>query len=94
MKVLSVEEKPKKPKSNFIIPGLYIFDSQIVACAKALKPSKRNELEITDVLKYYLKKGQLDVRKINKEWIDAGTFDSLIRANNLAQKKLHKDLII
>lgn len=94
MKVLSVEEKPKKPKSNFIIPGLYIFDSQVITCAKSLKPSNRNELEITDVLNFYLKKGELDVRKISKEWIDAGTFDSLIRANNLAQKKLHKELII
>lgn len=91
---ISIEEKPKKPKSNYAIPGFYIFDSQVVAIAKSLKPSKRNELEITDILKYYLEKGQLDVRKINKEWIDAGTFDSLIKANNLAQKKLHKELIL
>jgi glucose-1-phosphate thymidylyltransferase len=94
MKVVSVEEKPKKPKSNFIIPGLYIFDSKVVAIAKSLKPSKRNELEITDILKQYLKKGELDVKKTNKAWIDAGTFDSLIEANKLAQKKLHKNLIV
>lgn len=94
MKVISVEEKPKKPKSNFIIPGLYIFDGRATAIAKTLKPSKRNELEITDILKYYLKRGELDVRKTKGEWIDAGTFDSLIKANNLAQKKLHKKLII
>jgi glucose-1-phosphate thymidylyltransferase len=94
MKVISVEEKPKKPKSNYIIPGLYIFDSEVVSIAKSLKPSKRNELEITDILKYYLKKGALDVRKTKGDWIDAGTFDSLIRANLLAQKKLHKYLII
>lgn len=94
MKVLSIEEKPVKPKSNYIIPGFYICDSRVVKIAKELKPSKRNELEITDVLKYYLKLGELDVRKINGEWIDAGTFDSLIKANQLAQKKLHKDLII
>ncbi len=94
MKVISVEEKPKKPRSNFIIPGFYIFDNRVVSIAKSLKPSKRNELEITDILKSYLKTGELDVRKINKEWIDAGTFDSLMKANQLAQKKLHKDLII
>ena len=94
MKVLSVEEKPKKPKSNFIIPGFYICDNRVVQFAKTLKPSKRNELEITDILKIYLKTGELDVRKITKEWIDAGTFDSLIRANQLAYKKLHKHLVI
>lgn len=94
MKVLSIEEKPTKPKSNYIIPGFYICDSRVVSIAKSLKPSKRNELEITDVLKHYLKLGELDVRKINKQWIDAGTFDSLLSANILAQKKLHKDLII
>ncbi len=94
MKVISVEEKPKNPKSSYIIPGLYIFDSEVVSIAKALKPSKRNELEITDILKYYLQKGTLDVRKIKGDWVDAGTFDSLIQANLLAQKKLHKNLII
>lgn len=94
MNVLSIEEKPKKPKSNFIIPGFYIFDSRAVAFAKSLKPSKRNELEITDILKCYLQSKELDVRVVKKEWIDAGTFDSLMRANILAQKKLHKNLII
>ena len=94
MKAVSVEEKPKKPKSKYAIPGFYIFDSRVISIAKSLKPSKRNELEITHVLDFYLKKGELDVRKIYGEWIDAGTFDSLIRANQLAQKKLHKNLII
>lgn len=94
MKVISIEEKPKKPKSNFIIPGFYIFDNRVIKFAKSLKPSKRNELEITDILKCYLEKNELEVRKIKGEWIDAGTFDSLIKANILAQKKLHKDLII
>lgn len=94
MKVLSIEEKPHNPKSNYIIPGLYIFDNKATAIAKTLKPSKRKELEITDILKAYLKNGELDVRKTTKEWIDAGTFDSLIKANTLAQKKLHKNLII
>lgn len=94
MKVISVEEKPRKPKSNYIIPGLYIFDKEVISIAKSLKPSKRNELEITDILKYYLKKGLLDVRKTKGDWIDAGTFDSLVHANVLAKKKLHKNLII
>ncbi len=94
LQVISVEEKPKKPKSNFIIPGLYIFDSNVINIAKKLTPSKRGELEITDILKIYLKNGELDVRKTKGEWIDAGTFDSLIKANMLAQKKLHKNLII
>lgn len=94
MNAISVEEKPKKPKSNYIIPGLYICDNRVVEIAKNLKPSKRNELEITDILKYYLKKKELDVRKTKGDWIDAGTFDSLIRANILAQKKLQKKLII
>lgn len=94
MKVISVEEKPKKPKSNFAVPGFYIFDSNIVKIAKSLKPSKRNELEIIDILNHYLKKGELDVKTITKEWVDAGTFDSLVKANLLAQKKLHKTLII
>lgn len=94
MKAVSVEEKPKKPKSNYIIPGLYIFDNRVVEIAKSLKPSKRKELEITDILRYYLKKKEFDVRKTKGDWVDAGTFDSLIRANILAQKKLHKKLII
>ncbi len=93
-KVISIEEKPKKPKSNFAITGMYIFDSRAVSFAKKLKPSKRNELEITDLIKCYIKSKELDVSIIKKEWIDAGTFDSLARANRLAQEKLHKNLII
>lgn len=94
LNVISIEEKPKKPKSNYIIPGLYIFDNRAVEIAKTLKPSKRNELEITDILRYYMTRDELDVRKTNKEWIDAGTFDSLHKANILAKKKLSKNLII
>lgn len=94
MKVVSIEEKPQNPKSNFAIPGIYIYDSRVVEFAKEAKPSKRGELEIVDMHNRYLEMGELDVRKINGEWIDAGTFDSLIRANLLAQEKLHKNLII
>lgn len=94
MKVLSIEEKPEKPKSNYIIPGLYIYDSRVVSFAKGLKPSKRNEFEIIDLHNKYLEMGELDVKTFSGEWIDAGTFDSLIKANQLAQSKLHKNLII
>ncbi|HCC06237.1 TPA: spore coat protein [Candidatus Nomurabacteria bacterium] len=94
MKVISIEEKPKNPKSNFAIPGVYIYDSRIVQFAKESKPSERGELEIVDLHKRYLDNGELDVRVINGEWIDAGTFDSLVKANLLAQEKLHKNLII
>ncbi len=93
-KIVSIEEKPKVPKSNFAISGLYIFDSRVVSFAKKLQPSKRGELEITDLFKKYMKKGELDVRTFGGEWIDAGTFDSLVRANILAQEKLHKSLLI
>lgn len=94
MKVISIEEKPKKPKSKFIIPGLFIYDSRVIQFAKKLKPSKRGELEITDLHKQYLKLGELDVKKFSGEWIDTGTFDSLLKANQLAKEKLHKNLII
>lgn len=94
MKVLSIEEKPEKPKSNFAIPGIYIYDSRVVQFAKESKPSERGELEIVDLHKRYLDLNELDMRVINGEWIDAGTFDSLIKANLLAQEKLHKNLII
>ena len=93
-KVLSIEEKPKNPKSNFAATGVYIFDSEVVSVAKKLQPSKRGELEIVDLMNHYLKKKTLDVRTIKGEWIDAGTFDSLLKANILARERLHKTLII
>ena len=74
--------------------GLYIYDSQVVEVAKSLKPSKRGELEITDINNYYLKKGQLEVAMVKGEWVDAGTFDSLLYAQNLAKEKLQDKLII
>ena len=78
-KVVSIEEKPKKPKSNFAIPGLYLYDSSVCEVARSLKPSKRGELEITDVNKHYLNTGKLKVYKINRgcAWRDAGTPSSL-----------------
>lgn len=94
MKVTSIEEKPQNPKSSYAIPGIYIYDSRVVAFAKELVPSKRNELEIVDLHNRYLALGELDVRIIEGEWLDAGTFDSLVYANKIAQERLHKQLVI
>ena len=90
----SIEEKPKKPKSNLCVTGLYVYDYRVVEIAKNLKPSKRGELEITDINKWYLKKKELEVAKFKGAWIDAGTFDSLVEAQVLAKKKLHKTMTI
>jgi len=87
MRVLSIEEKPAQPKSNFIIPGLYIYDNRVCEIAKNLKPRFRPETEIVDVHNAYLNMGELDVRKINGRWLDAGTFDSLLEASKLVAEK-------
>lgn len=82
--VTSIEEKPKVPKSNFALTGLYVFDERVVAMAKSLKPSARGELEITDIQKAYLHLGELDVRMYSGSWYDAGTFQSLLEAGTAA----------
>jgi len=87
MNVLSIEEKPKYPKSNYAQPGLYIYDSTVFDKIRTLKPSSRGELEITDLNNIYLREGNLKAGIINGRWIDAGTFDSLIEANILIAKK-------
>jgi glucose-1-phosphate thymidylyltransferase len=84
--ILSIEEKPKKPKSNFAIVGLYIYDNRVVEFSEQLKPSKRGETEIVEIHKKYLKLGELKYQAVKGFWEDAGTFDSLIRANNLIRK--------
>ena len=94
MQVVSIEEKPKKPKSNYAIPGIYIFDNKVTKYAKKVKPSKRGEIEITDLHNIYLKNGELDVRVIDGEWIDAGTHDSLLDASILVREKLQNNMII
>jgi glucose-1-phosphate thymidylyltransferase len=86
-RALSLEEKPARPRSNFAVPGLYFYDRRVVSFAKALKPSARDEIEITDLNKVYLEMGQLQVQQLGRgiAWLDAGTHESLLQAANFIQ---------
>lgn len=86
-KVISIEEKPKYPKSNFAVPGIYFYNNSVINIAKNISPSKRGELEITDVNKKYLEQGNLNVQILDKgtAWLDTGTFQSLMQASQFVE---------
>ena len=86
-KIVAIKEKPKNPKSDYIVTGVYMYDSYIFDIIKTLKPSKRGELEITDVNNAYIERRELHYDILKGWWTDSGSFDSLLRANNLVAKK-------
>ena len=90
MNAVQIVEKPKEFLSNYALTGLYIFDDRVAQAAKAVQPSERGELEITEIQNWYLQKGELKVDILKGEWIDAGTFESLFKASALARRKTLK----
>ena len=92
-KIVGIEEKPKEPKTNLCVTGLYIYDAKVFDIIKTLKPSDRGELEITDVNNHYIKEGKMTFAKVKGFWSDAGTVESLYRASTLVKEKLEKTKI-
>jgi len=90
-KVIGIEEKPKVPKTNFAVTGLYIYDSGVFDTIKTLKPSGRGELEITDVNNYYINQGFMEYGVLEGFWSDAGTFESLLRSSMMVKQQRKKD---
>ena len=86
-RIARIIEKPENPRTNYAVTGIYMYDSRIFDLIRELKPSGRGELEITDVNNIYLKKGQLAYSKLDGWWTDAGTFDSLLKANQLVAER-------
>lgn len=86
-KITGIEEKPESPKTNYAVTGIYMYDGQVFDLIKTLEPSERGELEITDVNNMYIEKGELSYSKLKGWWTDAGTFNSLLRANMLVADK-------
>lgn len=89
-----IVEKPQEFLSDYAVTGLYVYDHRVVEIAKQMKPSSRGELEITDLNNWYLEKGELSVAMVNGQWLDAGTFDSLLKAQNFAKEKLADNMLI
>ena len=87
MKAVSIEEKPEKPKSDYAVTGMYIYDNTVIQKAKSLKPSPRGEVEITDINNLYLKEGRLDVTMVNGQWLDTGTFEAMYQAVNFVRDR-------
>jgi glucose-1-phosphate thymidylyltransferase len=99
-KVLNIVEKPKNPKSNWAVTGFYIYDARVFDVIRTLKPSDRNELEITDVSNYFVERNEVDACFLTGRWTDAGTFESLFKASEIARDRIlgnldrhHQDLI-
>jgi glucose-1-phosphate thymidylyltransferase len=94
MHAVEVKEKPQEWISDYALTGLYVYDNRVVEVAKNCKPSERGEFEIVDLHRWYLDNGELDVAMVNGEWLDAGTFESLLKAQNFAKEKLDGKMVI